>query len=183
MNKRRRHSGFTLIELLVTVAISVVLVSLAAPSFRSLVTSSTMTSEANEFLAALNFTRSEAIKRNLRVTLCKSSSGTACTTSGGWQQGWIIFVNSTPNSAAGTINLGDQILRVRGAFSSSSTLIGQTAVASFISYLPNGIAAESGRWDLCSPDSAVMGRDIALATGSGYPSVSKDDAPVSCDGT
>ena len=183
MNKRRRDSGFTLIELLITLAISVVLLSLAVPSFRSLVTSSAMTSEANEFLTALNFTRSEAVKRNLRVTLCKSSSGTACTTSGGWQQGWIIFVNSAANGAAGTVNAGDEILRVRRAFSSRSTLIGQTAVASFVSYLPNGIAAQSGRWDLCSPDSAVMGRDIVLSTGSGYASVSKDDAPVSCDGT
>jgi len=176
------HRGFTLIELLVTLAVVAVLLALAAPSFRVLVTSTSLTSQANEFLAALNFTRSEAVKRNVRVTMCKSTSGTACTTNGGWQQGWIIFVDGT-DGVVGVVDASDSVLRVRGALSGGNTLIGQAAVASLISYMPNGMAAQYGRWDLCGLDQTVAGRDITLSSGSGYPAVTKDELPVVCDGS
>jgi len=176
------NKGFTLIELLVTLAVLAVLLSLAAPSFRALVTSTSLTSQANEFLAALNFTRSEAVKRNVRVTMCKSSSGTGCVTTGGWQQGWIIFKDGT-DGVAGVVDASDAILRVRGPLNGGNTLVGQAAVADLISYLPNGMAAQSGRWDLCGSDQTMTGRDITLSSGSGYPTVTKDESPVVCDGS
>jgi len=176
------HRGFTLIELLVTLAVVAVLLSLAAPSFRALVTSSSLTSQANEFLAALAYTRSEAIKRNVRVTMCKSSSGTECVTTGGWQQGWIIFKDGT-DGVVGVVDASDAIVRVRGPLNGGNTLVGQAAVANLISYLPNGMAAQSGRWDLCGSDQTLTGRDITLSSGSGYPAVTKDEPPVVCDGS
>jgi len=177
------HRGFTLIELLITLAVVAILMSLAAPSFRALVTSTSLTSQANEFLAALNFTRSEAVKRNERVTMCKSSSGTGCVTTGGWQQGWIIFKDGT-DGVVGVVDGLDAIVRVRGLLSGgNNTLVGQDTVANLISYLPNGMAAQSGRWDLCGSDQTLTGRDITLSSGSGYPVVTKDESPVVCDGS
>lgn len=181
--KRSKCHGFTLIELLVTLAIAVILMGLAAPSFRQLMNSTSLTSQANEFLAALNFTRSESVKRNTRVTLCKSSSGAACATSGGWQQGWIVFVDSATDGAAGTLNTADVVLRVHAPLNGGTTLIGTSAVSNFVTYQSNGLAMQSGRWDLCASDSSFTGRDITLTTVSGSPSVVKDASPVICDGS
>ena len=86
--------GFTLIELLVTLAVAAVLASLAAPSIRDFIVRSKMTNLSNEFSGSVLRARNEAVNRNVCVTLCMSSSGTACTTTGtDWQAGWIGFLN------------------------------------------------------------------------------------------
>lgn len=180
---RNVFRGFTLIELLVTMAIAVILLALAAPSFQQLMASTSMTSQANEFLAALNFARSEAVKRNTQVAICKSNTGTACVTSGDWQQGWIIFVDPTASGTVGTVDNVSDILRVHAALGGGSTLVGQTSVAAYVAFRPNGQPSQSGRWDLCSAVAAVAGRDITLNAGSGRPSVVRDGPPAAhCNG-
>jgi type IV fimbrial biogenesis protein FimT len=88
---RGRQRGFTLIELMVTVAILAILGMVAVPSFNEAILGSKLSSFSNNFMASAQLARSEAIKRNSTVTLCRSSNGTSCAASGGWQQGWIVF--------------------------------------------------------------------------------------------
>ena len=45
---------------------------------------------ANDLLASVQLARSEAIKRNVAVTLCASADGTTCAGGGGWEQGWVV---------------------------------------------------------------------------------------------
>ncbi len=166
--------GFTLTEMLVTLAVLCILIALAAPSFWRLIIDTRMTTEANQFLTTLHLTRSEAIKRNRRVTLCKSSDGRLCTTAGNWEQGWIVFVD---DAAIGLREPKDELLRVHGPLSRGSALTGNYHIVHYISYLPNGQtrtatgAMQGGKLTLCSGLSATKGRQIVIATGSGRPRI------------
>ena len=70
----KKSYGFTLIELLVAIAIAAILIALAAPSFKQLIQSSTMSSNVNNFLADMRYARSEAIRRGGSVVMCRSNA-------------------------------------------------------------------------------------------------------------
>jgi type IV fimbrial biogenesis protein FimT len=76
---------------MVTIGILAVLLTIAIPSFTSTIINYRLTTISNTFVASAQLARSEAIKRNGRVTMCKSSNGTSCVSTGGWEQGWILF--------------------------------------------------------------------------------------------
>ena len=92
-----KYSGFTLVELIVTMTVAVILMSLAAPSWRSQVADNRLVAATNKLVGALAFTRSEAVKLGTQATLCSSNDqGTAtpsCTGSA-WQAGWLVWVDA-----------------------------------------------------------------------------------------
>jgi len=86
-----------MIELMVTVAISSILIAVAAPSMTSAYQQYTVTGQANELVNALGYARSEAIRRNMPIVFCRTSSelATSCaTTAGDWKY-WLILANNT----------------------------------------------------------------------------------------
>lgn len=102
----KRHArGFTLIELLTTVAIIVIALTLAAPSFTAFQRNSELTGVANTMLASLSAARSEAMKRDRNTLVVPSAD---CSTWGNdWSKGWVVFVD---NDRSGTLNTGDDVL-------------------------------------------------------------------------
>jgi len=87
--------GFTMVELLTAIAVLAVLLALAVPNFNDATLSARLNGFANSLVAAAQVARSEAIKRNANITLCKSANGTSCAATGGWQQGWIVLNGAT----------------------------------------------------------------------------------------
>ena len=109
--------GLTLIELMITLAIAGVLIATAAPSMREFIQNNRSATQINELQATLNLARSEAIKRNSNITICRSNDGTSC--AGNWQDGWIVFID---DDFDGTVDESDEVLRVHGGLAEGNTL-------------------------------------------------------------
>jgi prepilin-type N-terminal cleavage/methylation domain-containing protein len=89
---RRAPLGFTLIESLVVVAILALLMSVALPSFNTVVRKFRLNAAASALSASLQQARSEAIKANSRVLVCpKRLWVNSCTSTSDWAvNGWIV---------------------------------------------------------------------------------------------
>lgn len=75
--KQGGNTGFTLVELLVTIAVAAILATVAIPNFQNLLANNKLASDYNSILSAVNYTRSEAVKKRRDVTLSLSSTGGA----------------------------------------------------------------------------------------------------------
>lgn len=159
--------GYSLVELLVVLTLASILLSIAVPSMTGMINTQRSTSLGNSFLAGLNLARNEAIKRNARTVLCKSADGQSCTTSGGWQQGWILFHDVNNNAQ---LDAGEQVIQLQGAVWQGLSLTGNTNVANYVSYSASGSAKlisgafQAGTFRLClDPVSIGDVRQIVLS--------------------
>lgn len=106
----RDQRGFTLLELMIAITVLGILLGLTIPTFREAIQNNRIVSQNNEFITALNYARSEAIRRSDTVSVCSSANGTACSTTSNWSTGWITFLDL---NADGTLN-GAEVVMQRG---------------------------------------------------------------------
>lgn len=127
---RGHGAGFTMIELMITVALASILLAVAVPSFNQMIVSGRLTAQTNEMVAALSLARSEAIKRNANVTLCRAdNNSTNCVTATGAWQNWII------RTTAGTVVRQGNVNTFAGTLVMRSTLVNDQIV-----FGPDGLA-------------------------------------------
>lgn len=103
--RRRSALGFTLIELMVAVAVLAVIVSLASPSFRTLLEAQRMRSAAFDLMADITLARSEALKRgetSTPVTLTRDASNST----GRWDSGWSVTAGAEVLSRKNPVGSG-----------------------------------------------------------------------------
>jgi len=138
VGRRAYASGMTMTELLITLAVLAVLMMVAVPSFKDASLGSRLSAAANDLLASVQLARSEAIKRNVAVTLCASAGGTTCAASGGWEQGWIIV------AAAAVIQVQQGL--------PDGYLLTQTGGTVPLNFQPIGIGATAATFTVCRDD-------------------------------
>lgn len=66
------NGGFTLVELLITMVIAVILATVAVPSFSSYIDNQRVRAGAQDLYSALQYARSEAVKRNADVVVAST---------------------------------------------------------------------------------------------------------------
>lgn len=156
-----RTRGFTLIELMAVVAVVAILVVVGIPTLRDTMIRSRLSGQVQEFYGTLALARSEAIKRGLPVSICKSNTGTSCTAGSAWRDGWIVFVNNDNDSPA-AVDGGETILRVFPALPATDTLNANNNFTNYITYDRFGMANNVGTFVFCANSDETRARTIAI---------------------
>ena len=158
--------GFTFIEMLIVVSIGAIVLALATPSFGKMIKNNRLTSRIKSYTDTLNLARSEAIKRRISVTVCKSSDGASCVTSGDLSQGWIMFTDD--KTTVGTVDAEETILQVFEAMHSTLDFTGVgtggSNIANYVTYNINGTTQDSGDITLCDDRTGNFGKNIRVST-------------------
>lgn len=98
----RRIAGFSLTELMISVFILSVLVAIGMPSFRQFILNSQIRTAAESFQAGMNLARTEALRRNARVTFwIVSGISSNCTRSASGSS-WVVSIDNPGSSCNST---------------------------------------------------------------------------------
>jgi type IV fimbrial biogenesis protein FimT len=173
---RRRQLGFNLVEVVLSLAVLGILMGLAVSSVADVIQAQRLANVANDVLQQLYLARSEAIKRNARVALCKSAGGQACSQAGGWEQGWILFHDRNNN---GSREPSEPLLERLRPLPADFRLSANGPLARYVSYGPLGGAQmtsgafQAGTFTVCRVSAdAVEARQIIINSG-GRPRLQK----------
>ncbi len=152
-----RQAAFTLIEMMVVLAVFAIMVTVAIPKFQTMIDNNHISAQTNEFTTALHFTRSEAVNRGARVTMCRRQVVNGepvkqCGVAGdgtGWEAGWLVFLDDNANNQYDEIGT-DVLLRVFEPVGFNSQLKGNSTVAQRVTYVGTGFSTQVGRLILCN---------------------------------
>ena len=166
--------AFTLIELVMTMAIAGILVTIAIPSFNSIITSSRLTSYANDLVGALNLARSEAVRRGVQV-IVSNNMNTGLTH---WESGWTVCVETDgdqqckpPDNLCTTSAIGvpteDCILKIYPPLVNGYTITTGNSFQKAASYFPNGFIGVAGisfgdTFRLCNGSDITTSRTVVV---------------------
>jgi len=175
----RYGAGFTLLELLGTITIVLIIFAFGVPILKYTATNNRLVTSINALAGTLAYTRSEAIRRNQQIVVCKSKTGTECTREGDWRQGWLVYVDLNRNrtldeaeTLLGTHRLAEKIQVDYRAFGSRHYLV----------YRPSGTTRTNGTFTFCDPAYPESARALIITkTGRARLSnVSADGSKLNC---
>ncbi|MDD2767329.1 MAG: GspH/FimT family pseudopilin [Methylococcus sp.] len=149
----RNTAGFTLIELMIGIAIAAILITVGIPGFRDLILDNRMSAQINALVADLSYARSEAVKRNDIVTVCKRNTGdTGCDDAKTWTEGWLVLAGAT-------------VLRVHESVSSPMAMNLKYTGSDRVSYDGKGFlnGVNNGTFIFCDSRGYTKARGLVLA--------------------
>lgn len=152
------QKGFTLVELMVTVLIASILIGVGVPSFMNMLRSNRTATIANELLAALYLTRSEALKRSVQVTMIKSGVE--------WEDGWQL-ISDIDGDGVLDLGDGDEVIKIIPVIHAGYTLRTGGHFNNWVAYRPDGRSRGNGgsndTFRLCADDQeATTGRSVVV---------------------
>ena len=186
---RPRAHGFTLPELLITLAVLAIATAVGLPLMKDFVDDSAVSAQAEQLLASVNYTRSEAVKRNGRVSMCRSADGKTCSAladgvvNGDWHAGWLVFVDG---GTVGVKDGDDEVLRVQSGVPGKAQLTGTGDVANFISYNGTGQTRNDGETGMsgtiysCQSSLTADRRILEFRPGTGWVGVQIVKGATAC---
>jgi type IV fimbrial biogenesis protein FimT len=148
MSVQRPIRGFTAIEMMVTVAIIAVLLAVVVPSFQEQLARRKLEGAATELTTDIQFTRTEAVSRNLPVTLTTTATSYAVAASG-------VPLKTVNLDASLSLTAGQTITYdpLRGLANATSLDLASSRTAAQMRVETNAM----GRVTLCTPSGSLKG--------------------------
>lgn len=151
--------GFTLLEVLFVLAILVITLRMAAPSFQQFTRENRQVTQSNHFLASLRYARNQSVTKRRYVTVCASTDSSNCNSSQ-WEHGWIVYLD---NDSDRQVDAGEQILKVYNALTGGNSLRAILfTVNSSVQFRPTGWVDSTGSFVLCDERGASSARGINI---------------------
>jgi len=144
--------GLTLIEAMITLAIAAILLTWAVPSLQDFITRNRMSTEVNNFVAALYVARSESVKRLQNISLCPSTTPPNCVSDSTWHQGWILFSN---------VNGTNVVIQQNPALPGDRFRI--TSNRNVITFNPSGQSGTNDTFTFCDTGGIANTRRVVLS--------------------
>lgn len=145
---------------MITLAVLVVLLTLAAPSFRTLMMNSRIGTQSDAFFNSLNYARGTALNTSLQVDVCPVGAAEADTTCGAdWSAGWMVL--SHPTDSAVPVMLQSWRASEGGPQLSSIPFSGSTA-ATVVSFSPRGLASNQSYFRICDARGSDYARSLTV---------------------
>ena len=174
-----KQPGFSLHDLMITLCVTSVL-GVFAISTTGLVQETRMTAAVNQLMGSLSLARSEAIKRNAMVVLCKSNDGASCSNEVAWNSGWIVFADEDNNHK---VDINEPLISVQQALEGNMSLrYGETGAYSYVRYNASGEAWPGATFTFCDGRGAEKAKAV-IVFWSGRPRVStktSEGKPLQC---
>lgn len=139
--------AYTLVEMLCVLVITGLLLTLGTPDFLRLLRQQRLVATVNDFHAALMLTRSEALRRGVRVHLLAVGGRS----SSDWSGGWAVLVDRNGNFRA---DAGDELIHSHGPVPADVDISASLSDMTFayLAYAPTGNSrassggAQYGSW-------------------------------------
>lgn len=167
----RQHGGaggFTLLEALVVLALLGILVTMAAPAMSDLRARQQLQAQAEGLLDSLVLARSEALRRQQRVSLCARATDVTCDANGHWHQGWLVFVDANNNALR---DEGEVLIETHAPLPAVVQLGVTNTVKAYFAYGAEGRSMSTngafmaGTWRFCRASSSVGWQVVSNALG------------------
>lgn len=130
------NRGLSLIEVLIVMAIAAILLGIGVPNMQTFILNNRLASATHEFFTALQFARSEAVRRGEQITLVHNGAAG----SGNWGAGWTMCVDSNRDNACA----GEETLRAGAPLQPPLTLYGNANFANFVAFDASGRLTTAG---------------------------------------
>lgn len=151
---RRRGGGASLVELLVVLALAGILAGIVMPSFSEILRRQRLRTAANDLLAAIDLTRSQAIARGAKVLMAPLEPA-----GDDWRLGWVVFVDQNGNRRP---DAGELLIYHHGPIAD-----GISVTSKFSSGAAPTYVAYNGAGRVCSAGNSLAARwgTLSLAQG------------------
>ena len=165
-----RQRGFTVIELMVSLAVAAILIGLAVPAFNNFVAQENLLAQSNDFMVAVQYARSEAVRRGAAMSVRAVNPGDNANE---WGPGYCVVVGTPANCPGDTTQL-----RTFAALD-GSTLDAQGGLdgLGILTFNSRGLlVGAAGTLNLCRAGQ-TNGRTISISTIGRVSAQTKTDCP------
>ena len=161
---------------MITLVVAVILISLAVPNFRLLMQNNRITGATNDFVAAINLARAEAVKRGVTVLICRTDDpqasppdcqrGNGAVYDGNWSSGWLISALPTTVIAteADYVDGTDVLVRLGEGAADGVRITSDAEGNEWLGYNADGtlFEANEARFSVCDDRGESAGRLIRI---------------------